>query len=160
MSRKKTTLAFLILALVVVSASAFLIYRHYFQPTKLTFPSGHENRIMIGNREIKIEIADTPARWHKGLSGRPSLCADCGLLFLFPDKAPRTFVMREMNFPLDLIWIKNGIIVKIDENAPPEGRDFSNRYQSPGPVDMALELNAGFCANNNIKANDLLQLPI
>ncbi|MFA6170879.1 MAG: DUF192 domain-containing protein [Patescibacteria group bacterium] len=116
-----------------------------------------KNIISINGHELAAELANTPAEQYRGLSNRESLCADCGMLFIFPDQAPRTFVMREMNFSLDFVWIINNEVVKIDENAMPEGKVYKNNYLSGQPVDKVLEVNAGWAAKNNIKVNDHVQ---
>jgi len=115
------------------------------------------SKVLINSKEIKVEIADTPKKQYKGLSNRDSLCQDCGMLFIFPDKAGRTFVMRNMLFPIDILWIDGEKIVKIDEELPlpisPEGGE----YHSGQPVDYVLEVSNGFCQENNIKAGDRVE---
>jgi uncharacterized membrane protein (UPF0127 family) len=129
----------------------------------LTACSQKENykTVEINNKIIKVEIADTPESQYQGLSNRESLCADCGMLFKFKEKEIKTFVMRDMKFPLDIIWIDDnhrssgaGIIVGISKNLAPEGSDYKNFYRSPAPVDYVLEVNAGFADENNIKVGD------
>ncbi len=114
-------------------------------------------KVRIDGVEIKVETAKTPVELYKGLSGRDSLCQNCGMLFIFPDKAGRTFVMRNMLFPIDILWIDGEKIVKIDEELPlpifPEGGE----YHSGQPVDYVLEVSNGFCRKNNIKAGDRVE---
>lgn len=100
-------------------------------------------RVEINNHVIWADLALEPAEQYRGLSGREYLCADCGLLFVFPDSAPRSFVMREMNFPLDIIFINDGRIINIEAEAQPEGIDPENFYLSAGSADMVLEVPAG-----------------
>ncbi len=116
--------------------------------------SSSEKFVTINNNKIKVEIADTPDLRYKGLSNRDYLCDDCGMFFLFNDKSERIFVMREMRFNLDIIWIDDNNIIKIDKNLPAEGINF-NKFYSPGEaVDKVLEVNANFCDKNNIKVGD------
>lgn len=124
----------------------------------LTACSQKENyRIVeINNKVIKTEIADTPALQYKGLSNRESLCADCGMLFKFNDKQIKTFVMRDMKFPLDIIWIDDSIIIGISKNLAPEGSDYKNFYRSPAPIDYVLEVNAGLAEESNIKIGNVV----
>lgn len=103
-----------------------------------------DKTVKINGREITVEIADTPELQFKGLSGRKNLCAGCGMLFVFNDKKERTFVMREMNFPLDIIFIDGNKIVKIEGGLEPEGVNPKNIYKSGAPVDYVLEVNGGF----------------
>ncbi|MFA6194303.1 MAG: DUF192 domain-containing protein [Patescibacteria group bacterium] len=110
--------------------------------------------VMINQQEIKVEIASTPEEQYQGLSGRKSICADCGLLFNFSDFGPKTFVMRNMKFPLDIIFINDGVIKNIAANLVPEGSAPKNFYESDGPADQVLEVNGGYCEKYNIKSGD------
>lgn len=110
--------------------------------------------VIINNEKINIEIADTPESRYQGLSGRKELCDNCGMLFIFPDKQIRTFVMRDMNFPLDMIWINDNKVVKINKNTIPESSNPVMRYSSDVPVNYVLEVNGGFCDKNEIKVRD------
>ncbi len=113
-----------------------------------------ESYIIVNENKIKIEIADTDMARYKGLSGRKNLCGECGMLFLFPNEQKRNFVMRDMNFPLDIVWVKDGKIIKIDKNLLPEGTNPSRTYSSDDMVDMVLEVNGGFCEKNVIEEGD------
>lgn len=120
----------------------------------------NKNIIGINGKEIKVEIVDTPKQQYNGLSGRESLCVDCGMLFKFNNKRERTFVMREMKFSLDIIWINGNMIIGIDKNLPPEGADYKNFYKSRAPIDYVLEVNAGFTDKNNIKIGDVVNFSL
>ncbi len=120
--------------------------------------------IKINDHEITVETADTPEEQYRGLSNQESLCENCGMLFIFNDKSERTFVMREMNFPLDIIFIDGdplageaGKIVKIYKNLPPEGAEPKNVYKSGEPVDYVLEVNGGFSDKNGIGVGDVIE---
>lgn len=112
--------------------------------------------IKINNHKINIEIADTPEEQYRGLSERENLCENCGMLFQFPDKRKVDFVMRDMKFDLDIIWISDNKIIKIDKNLPAEGSEPKNIYNSDSLINQVLEVNAGFCDQNNIKTGDLI----
>jgi uncharacterized membrane protein (UPF0127 family) len=119
--------------------------------------------IEINNIEIDVDIADSVALQTKGLSGRSVLNEEEGMLFIFPDDKIRYFWMKDMLFPIDIIWIdKEGRIIGIEENAPkPEGStpDYKlSIYSSPKPVPYVLEVNAGFSERNNIKVNDIVEI--
>ncbi len=121
-------------------------------------PGAEKVLIKINDQKIEAEIAQTPREKYKGLSKREDLCYNCGMLFLFSEKRKATIVMRDMNFPLDILWIKDQRIVGIDKNAPPEGRNPKTKYQSSQPVDQVLELNGGFCEKHDIKAGDSIKI--
>jgi hypothetical protein len=139
-----------LIIIAVIILSAILIF-FSFSAAKQEEPM---NIITINNKEIKVEIAKTSLEQYRGLSGRKNICPDCGMLFISGNKRERDFVMREMMFPLDIIWIGDKKIVKIDSNLQPENSSNLTNYKSGEPVDYALEVNAGFCADNNIKIGD------
>lgn len=97
----------------------------------------------LNNKEISLEIAKTPTEQYQGLSDRVSLCQHCGMLFIFTTSEPKTFVMRRMQFPLDIVWIHQQTVVGISKKLPPEHSEPYTLYPSPGAVDWVLELNAG-----------------
>lgn len=114
--------------------------------------------VSINGQEIKVEVAETPLALYRGLSGRNDLCADCGMLFVFKNKEDKTFVMRDMNFNLDIVWIEDNKIIKVDKNLSAEGSAPSNFYLSGAPVNYVLEVNAGYAATHNFKAGDEVML--
>ena len=102
-----------------------------------------EGNSVLNGRPIALLYARTPSEQFQGLSDRERICDSCGMLFAFPDKQPRTFVMRRMKFPLDIIWINDGRIVGMNLNLWPESAEPYTPYMSPEPVDSVLEMPAG-----------------
>jgi uncharacterized membrane protein (UPF0127 family) len=97
----------------------------------ITFPSG----------SIDAEVADTPASREKGLSGRSGLGKDEGMLFVFELPGRYGFWMKDMQFPIDMIWVnENGIVVNIVENAKPE--DYPATYINKAPASYVIEIGA------------------
>jgi len=111
----------------------------------------------ISEAIIKVEIADTSEKHYLGLSKRLELCPDCGMIFVFKNNISRQFVMRNMEFPLDIIWIDDNEIIGIEKNLVPEGVKPKNIYNSKQEVNYVLEVNGGFCENNNIKVGDKIK---
>lgn len=118
------------------------------------YQQSEKNFIEINNKKIYLEIANTSMSRYRGLSDREKLCQDCGMLFVFEKSEETTFVMRDMNFPLDIIWIKDNKIVKIDKNLNPDNSKSLEKYKSPSRVDFVLEVNGAFSDNNKIKVGD------
>jgi len=112
--------------------------------------------VSIQEKTIKVEFVTTAADMYRGLSGRNYLCSDCGMLFDFPNSGERKFVMRDMKFPLDIVFISNGRIIKIDANLVPAGDKPEIIYSSEGEVNQVLELNAGYTTQNNINVGDFV----
>ncbi len=110
--------------------------------------------LLINGKTITVEIADQAAEQIKGLSERKALDADSGMLFVYPDKKFRSFWMKDMNFPLDIIWLDDNTVVGLEKNLAPAGSLPSKSYESPLPVNYILEVNAGFTDKYAIKIGD------
>ena len=57
--------------------------------------------------EIPVEVADTLKKRSLGLGKRASLKKGWGMLFVFEKRKPHRFWMKDMQFPLDIIWLDN-----------------------------------------------------
>ena len=103
---------------------------------------GSYGQVTIGTKSFKVEVADTPEKQIAGLAGRKFLNGIDGMLFVFGEPAVEHFTMKGMEFPLDFIWIKDGKIIDITSNAPPDKgeADYAAKY---GEVTEVLELPAG-----------------
>lgn len=121
-------------------------------------------RVVFGDLEILAGVAESPEERYRGLSGLSELCERCGLLFVFPDSHERFFVMREMNFPIDIVFIDDGQVIHVEENLPPDDpktRESERTiYRSHGASSRVLELGAGSVARHGIKAGDKVNISI
>ncbi len=108
---------------------------------------------LVGNK-VKVEIAETFSQKLQGLSGRASLENDSGMLFVYPNKSILHFWMKDMNFPLDVVWMADGKVVGWQENIPPPAAGQITRFQSNAPADMVLEVNAGWIAAHDLQSGD------
>jgi hypothetical protein len=112
----------------------------------------------INGIKIEAELADNFLSRAQGLSGRKSLDENKGMLFVFGNLATRSFWMKDMNFPIDIIWINGDKVAGFAENAPipanpPAGGGIPS-FKSPERVDKVLELPAGSVQKIGIKAGD------
>lgn len=122
-------------------------------------PTPKPTTLKIASREIIIRIADDDKKRAEGLSGVTSLGENEGMLFVFgteggyssKDVTP-SFWMKDMLIPLDIIWINDGRIVKIDKDVPISNPE--KLYTPDTPIDYVLEVNAGFSDKNNLKIGD------
>lgn len=117
------TLAFL---LVVTMSSSSLLSRDVQAP----------------NGTIHALTAISLSRQKKGLSGRDSLSADQGMLFFFSNEGEHPFWMKDMRFPLDIVWISSTTeVVGISPDISPD--TYPEAFFPPSPISYVLELNAG-----------------
>lgn len=119
--------------------------------------NGGEKVIMLGKTKITVEVADTDEERTKGLSGRPSLSQDRGMLFVFSRKDRYYFWMKGMRFPLDFVWIDDNKVVDLTPNVPypKDGKPLVN-IMPKIPVDKVLEVNAGVINSSQVKIGDQL----
>jgi uncharacterized membrane protein (UPF0127 family) len=114
------------------------------------------NTVTINNIVFNTEIADTKIKQTTGLSNRSYLETNQGMLFIFPKPDYYQFVMREMNFPLDIIFINNDEIVDIKKNLEPEGVSPQKIYSPSQTANKILEINSGLSDLNNFSIGDKL----
>jgi uncharacterized membrane protein (UPF0127 family) len=116
--------------------------------------------LTVGSAKIFVDVADTPSRWAQGLSGRDPLRDDQGMLFDFHSAQPvtPTFWMKDMKFPLDLVWINNGKIIGITKSVPqpqPGTPDADlPQYHPPAPVTEVLEVRGGWSDEHGVGVGD------
>ena len=128
-------------------------------PTELPAPSGPRPMVKVGEASFEVEVAETPESRAQGLSGRDPLADGSGMLFVFKNEGVRTFWMKEMNFPLDMVWIDAACtLVDISRDVPqPDPNQTLADLPTYGPaipVLYVLEINAGVSDSVGLGAGD------
>ena len=151
-------------ALLLVAFAGLYVYQHpdvlnIFLPKKITqLQQQKQQSIRINNVNIKAEVSDTEVLRARGLGGRDQIATDSGMLLVFPQSQKYQFWMKGMKFPIDMIFIDQGKVVDILKNlsAPAQSQKDNDLpiYKSVVPMDMVLEVNAGFADANDIKVGD------
>ncbi len=118
--------------------------------------------IKVGNTSLKVEVADTKDERSLGLGNRGSFPSDRGMLFIFDTKPViANFWMKDMGFAIDIIWIKDSKVYKVDSNVEPEPDVADTKlkiYSTDRPIDYVLEVNAGFAKKYNITTGTTVDL--
>ena len=103
---------------------------------------------------VSMELATTPLAQETGLSNRDSLAADRGMLFVFAAAQSNCFWMKDMRFPLDMIWLNDKKeIVQIRENIKPDTYPASFCADNTRYV---IEVNAGVARSVGLHAGQRL----
>ena len=111
--------------------------------------------VSIGTTRITAEVARTPASREQGLSGHAALAPDTGLLFIFDVPGEYFFWMKDMNFPIDIIWMGSDMrIVDLTENASPES--YPAEFTSRTPAQYVLEVPEGTIKKQNFHIGDVV----
>lgn len=122
--------------------------------------------ITISNEEgitlatIDAWVADTPRERYRGLSDTERLSNGTGMLFVFNSEGERTFIMRDMDFPLDIIFIgADGRIAQLS-HAPVPLPNTSERELTPyrGRAKWVLEVPRGYAEQNNISTGNVIDI--
>ncbi len=142
----------LIISPILIVIAGILIWRLFFY-----LPPSNSVKIKIKNIDYKIELAKTTTQKSKGLSGRETLCKNCGMLFIFGFETNLPFWMKNTLIPLDIIWLdKNGKIVDIQTITEINSTKI---HQNQTPAKYVLELNANDSQKINLNIGDVIQLP-
>lgn len=148
------------LGIIVLAIAASIFYVLVFQRTNQPLP---KNKVKIGDAIFEVEIASTTLAQARGLSFRDRLPEGHGMLFLFNRPAVRSFWMKDMRFPIDIVWIAGDTIAGFAENVKPEPGvplwDLTI-YHSPDGTDKVLEVPAGTVAKDSVKVGDTVQVGI
>ena len=95
------------------------------------------------NVSVSVDIVRTEAEMAKGLGDRRSLPEGRGMFFEFPVLGPWPIWMKDMYFPIDIIWLDQKMkVVSLKENATPES--FPEIFRSEQNSLYVLEVPAGF----------------
>jgi uncharacterized membrane protein (UPF0127 family) len=112
--------------------------------------------VIAGRVTLTVELARSPGEHVRGLSGRPGLKPGQGMLFVYDRPQPVSIWMKDMHFPLDILWIRAGRIVKIEKRAPPLGPAGPARVYT-ATADLVLEVPAGFADRQRIRVGDAVE---
>lgn len=116
---------------------------------------GYEiRRIIISGNEYNVFIADTPELRSRGLSGKTDLPTGFGMEFVFETPGSYGFWMKDMRFPLDIIWVRDGVVVDMWEHAQPPTSAHIPSYSPKSDADRVYEFRAGFVKEQGLTIGD------
>ena len=110
--------------------------------TNITIINGAGEEIVIN-----CEIPSTEEESIQGLMYRDELGENNGMFY---DKIDNGFWMKDVEIPLEMVFISGDEISEILPANPNDVTNISNNL----PADSNLEVNQGFCENNGIQVGD------
>ncbi|HSX09440.1 MAG TPA: DUF192 domain-containing protein [Candidatus Saccharimonadales bacterium] len=151
MSLNKIIIGFIVLLLIVSGIVLFQLNKTSPLP---------KTTVTIDKQDFSVEVATTSAQQQQGLSGRGSMPKNSGMLFIFKTAQKYPFWMKDMKFPLDMIFINDNKIVDIIPNtpAPKNGNDNLPIYTPAAPDNQTLEINAGLAKQYGFKKGDAVKV--
>lgn len=112
--------------------------------------------VVVNDKIYSVLIADNVFEQMRGLMWRSSLGDDEGMLFVYAQNRSVSFWMKNVAFPLDMIFLNQcGRVTQIHENAKPNDTTVISSEQ---PVRAVLELHAGASKRDVIEIGDNVQL--
>jgi hypothetical protein len=109
---------------------------------------------------VRVRIADTREKRYLGLSATDALDADEGMLFVHDREGEYAYVMREMDFPLDIVFADaNGTITTIHHAPlPPAGASGSELTRYRGRGKYVLEVAKDYTTRNDVTTGDEMRI--
>lgn len=123
---------------------------------RVVFGLPSKANLELAGHHLLVELAQNPKQWEAGLSDRSSLGSLDGMLFIFPNPHIPLFWMKDMNFSLDLIWLRDNVVVDITPSVPVTNSGNLPTYSPRVPIDMVLETKAGWAAERQLQLGDQL----
>lgn len=110
---------------------------------------------------VYTAIANTEGTRYTGLSDAEIMPDDAGMLFVFDSVSSRTFVMREMDFGIDIVYAdSDGVVTKIHHATAPEPNEDGNSQRYPGTGKYVLEVNYNWTRRAGMGVGDVLDFDL
>lgn len=114
----------------------------------------------INNHSFRLYLAKTPQEKEVGLSKYDTIPQDSGMLFLFERPSFYAFWMKDMKFPIDIIFIsKNRIVTIYSSVKPPKtSNQILSAFYPLESANMVLEINANLSNKYGFKNGDIVKI--
>ena len=140
-SKNKNKILYVSVAIIVVVVAALSVWFLRSPEPKSDKISPYKT-VQVGEAKIKAELVTTEADQVRGLSGRKSLAPNSGMLFVFNYVSKWGIWMKDMNFPIDVLWFTDDLKVGyIVENMLPSS--YPTAYMPNADMRYVLEVPAG-----------------
>jgi uncharacterized membrane protein (UPF0127 family) len=118
--------------------------------------------VTVNGAVLVADIAATYEQMTRGLSVKDSLDENEAMLFVFNEEAEHTFHMKNMKFPIDIIWIDTDkTVVHIEHNLQPCSSGlFCPTYKPNDDSLYVLETIAGFAERHDIVKGTMVEFEL
>lgn len=112
-----------------------------------------QRQVSIKGVDFSVFVSDTPLLRNQGLSGFKGLLKNEGMLFVFDVPDNVGFWMKDMLFPIDIVWIDSDMkVVSFKENVSPD--TFPQILYPNTPALYVLEVTAGTVSSLGLQKGD------
>lgn len=102
----------------------------------------NDKSVKISNENLNAEVASTVEARNRGLSGRPCILPNQAMLFVFETPNQYKMWMKDMKFPIDIVWVSaDHKVVAVERDVKPSTYPdlFANRDK---PAEYVIEMKA------------------
>lgn len=110
----------------------------------------------LGGVEVRVFVAAAAQERSRGLQGYDALRPGEGMLFVFDELAPCSFAMKDVAFPIDVVFVGQDLRVSAIEPLDPGD---TRVVTSPGACRYVLELPQGWAHERGIAPGAELVVP-
>ncbi|OGH11700.1 MAG: hypothetical protein A3B38_03355 [Candidatus Levybacteria bacterium RIFCSPLOWO2_01_FULL_36_13] len=116
--------------------------------------------VFIDTIRFKAEFAETQKSKEIGLSKYKSIDNDFALVFPFEKNTKPVFWMKDMLFPIDIIFVKDYKIIQIYSNVPnpTDNNGQLPLYTPKNEANIVIEINSGLSKKYNFKEGDQIKI--
>lgn len=115
----------------------------------------NDKSVTIGKQTLKLQVANTSQEQIAGLSGKKCIQNNQGMLFIFDKPAYYPFWMKDMRFPIDILWLsQNKQVIYMQKNVAPNS--YPKSFTNTSPALYVVELKAGQADSLDIKTGSKL----
>lgn len=143
--------------LIFLLTAIFILIIFYFMNSNTFKSLYNEGTAVLAGQTVNLDISKTLDEKTLGLSGRDQLEEDEGMWFVYDEPKELSFWMKNMKFPIDIIWIRSGEVVDFSIDAKPEPgvKDADlKRYWPRVAADTVLEVRSGWVRAHGVKIGD------
>jgi uncharacterized membrane protein (UPF0127 family) len=169
-SKKKIITSVTIVLVIIFVLAWWYVYRNFYQwgnrnntplydnsgirslSVSTTIPKTLKKQVS----KFKVLLADTPELQEKGLGDRASLDPQSAMLFTFNNVEPAEhfFWMKDMLFPIDIVWLnQDKQVIYIQEDVPPNS--YPSSFGPNANSTYVLEFDAGTVDTINLNTGDV-----
>lgn len=113
--------------------------------------------LLINQEKINLTVLDNDKTRIKGLSGADKLSENSAMFFVFDQIGDYGIWMKDMKFPIDIIWISDEYVINhIEKNISPD--TYPKVFRSNIKSKYVMELNANFVDKYNLSVGDKLNI--
>lgn len=112
--------------------------------------------LRIGETDFLASVAVTPEEREQGLSNTSELPAGVVKLFVFDFSDEWGIWMKDMNYPIDIIWLnEEKRVVHVEHQIPPES--YPMVFRSLLPALYVIEVSAGLATTMGLVLDDKIE---